>query len=349
MRRALVGFLLVVLWAPAPARAQSPSILFVQPTRSETSVTMSGAGSAGAARIELSIPAGFTLDLTRLPGTLLGRTTVDIDSAAAPEGEGSTAEGDVVVSDPARYAADARIQACAPGKHAAVWRLEPLDLPIFVDPASGPDAALGGYDLRLCPELAPGLIFGDLELDLKRSVGVPATPGIYLWRAFVTPLTQTGVADERATCEAHGIVPWPAVLTLRAHRTAQKDRVRPLRPAPRRGEAARPRRRPSPRPADRAGGSEPGPHPLSAQVGRDGSLRPLPDDDPRATRGRVLRGVAADSAPRLLDTGDRSRRLRLRDDEPGAERAGDRAPAPFIRRASRRCGWPPEPGFARGL
>ena len=224
MRPALVGFLLAVLWAPAPARAQSPSILFVQPTRSETSVTMSGAGSAGTARIELSIPAGFTLDLTRLPGTLLGRTTVDLDSAAAPEGEGSTAEGDVVVSDPARYAADARIQACAPGKHAAVWRLEPLDLPIFVDPASGPDAALGGYDLRLCPELAPGLVFGDLELDLKRSVGVPATPGIYLWRAFVTPLTPTGVADERATWEAHGIVPWPAVLTLGAHRTAQKDR-----------------------------------------------------------------------------------------------------------------------------
>jgi hypothetical protein len=224
IRRALVGFLLAVLWAPGPAHAQAFSILLVQSARSETSVTVSGAGSAGTARIEISIPAGFTLDLTRPSGTVLGRSIVDLASAAAPEGEGSTAEGDVVVSDPARYAADARVQACAPGKHAAVWRLEPLDLPIFVDPASGPDAALGGYDLRLCPELAPGLLFEDVELDLKRSVGVPAMPGFYLWRAFVTPLTPAGAPDERATWEAHGIVPWPNVLTLRARRAAQKDR-----------------------------------------------------------------------------------------------------------------------------
>jgi hypothetical protein len=219
-----VGFLLAVLWAPAPARAQNISIVFVQPGRSETTVSVGGGGPAGTAWIDVAVPAGFTLDLGRPPGTVLGRATVDLESAAAPEGEGSTAEGDIVVSDPARYAADARAQACAPGKHAAVWRLEPLDVPVFVDPASGPDAALGGYDLRLCLDLAPGLSFVDVELDFKRSLGVPATPGIYLWRAFVTPLTPTGVADPRATWEAHGIVPWPLVLTLGAHRTAQKDR-----------------------------------------------------------------------------------------------------------------------------
>jgi hypothetical protein len=157
-------------------------------------------------------------------GTVLGRSTVDFVSVSAPDGEGSTAEGDVVVVDQARYAADPRLQACAPGRHAAVWRLDPLDLPIFVDPASGPDAALGGYDLRLCLDLASGLRFQDIELDLQRSLGVPATPGIYLWRAFVSPLTPAGVADERATWEAHALVPWPTMLTLRTRRTAQKDR-----------------------------------------------------------------------------------------------------------------------------
>ena len=224
IRPAVVGLVLAVLFVPAPARAQNISIVFVQPGRSETSVTVGGGGAAGTAWIDVAIPAGFTLDLGRPPGTVVGRATVDLESTAAPEGEGSTAEGDIVVSDPARYAADARAQACAPGKHAAVWRLEPLDLPVFVDPASGPDAALGGYDLRLCLDLAPGLLFGDVELELKRSLGVPATPGIYLWRVFVTPLTPTGVADPHATWEAHGIVPWPLVLTLGAHRTAQKDR-----------------------------------------------------------------------------------------------------------------------------
>jgi hypothetical protein len=223
MRRALVGFLLAVLWAPAPARAQR-SILLVQAGRTQTSVAVAGGGTAGTARIEIAVPAGFTLDLGRPVGTVLGRSTVDLESAAAADGEGSTAEGDVVVVDPARYAADPRLQACAPGRHAAVWRLEPLDLPVFVDPASGPDAALGGYDLRLCLDLAPGLEFQDVELELERSVGAPATTGIYLWRAFVTPLTPAGVGDERATWEAHAIVPWPIELTLRAHRTAQKHR-----------------------------------------------------------------------------------------------------------------------------
>jgi hypothetical protein len=223
MRRALVGFLLAVLWAPAPAHAQG-SILLVQSARSQTSIALAGGGDAGTARIELSIPAGFTLDLGRPVGTVLGRSTIELGSVAAPEGEGSTAEGDVVVVDPARYAADPRLQACAPGRHAAVWRLEPLDVPIFVDAASGPDAALGGYDLRICLDLAPGLRFQDVELDLDRSLGVPATPGIYLWRAFVTPLTPAGSADEHATWEAHAIVPWPTELTLQTHRTAQKDR-----------------------------------------------------------------------------------------------------------------------------
>ena len=218
-----MGCLLAVLWAPTAAHAQG-SILLVQSARGETSIAVAGGGDAGTARIEISIPAGFTLDLGRPVGTVLGRSTVDLASVAASDGEGSTAEGDVVVVDPARYAADPRLQACAPGKHAAVWRLEPLDLPIFVDPASGPGAALGGYDLRLCLDLAPGLLFQDVELDLGRSLGVPAAPGLYLWRAFVTPLTPAGVGDERATWEAHAIVPWPISLTLRTRRTAQKSR-----------------------------------------------------------------------------------------------------------------------------
>jgi hypothetical protein len=223
IRRALVGFLLAVLWAPTAAHAQG-SILIVQSARSQTSIAVAGGGDAGTARIDISVPAGFTPDLGRPVGTVIGRSTLDLESTAAPNGEGAMAVGDVVVVDPARYAADPRLQACAPGKHAAVWRLEPLDLPIFVDPASGPDAALGGYDLRLCLALAPGLQFQDVELDLDRSLGVPVTPGLYLWRAFVTPLTPAGVADERATWEAHAIVPWPTELTLGARRTAQKNR-----------------------------------------------------------------------------------------------------------------------------
>lgn len=214
----------VTLWVAAPAQAQTFSTLIVQTSPSETAFALSGAAGSGTARVQVSLPAGFTLNLARPVGAVLGRASLGLASAADPEGDGSATEGDVVVADPARYSGNPRYQACAPGTHAAVWRLEPLDVPVFVDPASGPDAALGGYELRVCFDLPSGLSFQTFELDLTRTIVPPATPGIYVWRAFVTPTTATGVVDEGGTWEVRGIVPWPSVLTLHARREKAKAR-----------------------------------------------------------------------------------------------------------------------------
>jgi len=127
-------------------------------------------------------------------------------------------------SDPNRYASNPKLQACASGTHAAVWRLEPLDIPVFVDAASGPDSALGGYVLRVCLDLPAGLSFRDLSLELERTVGVPTLPGIYVWHAFITPATSSGTVDEAATWEVRALVPWPAVLSLHARRGKSKGR-----------------------------------------------------------------------------------------------------------------------------
>jgi hypothetical protein len=105
-----------------------------------------------------------------------------------------------------------------------VWRLEPLDVPVFVDAATGPDSALGGYVLRVCLDLPAGLSFRDLSLDLERTVAVPTLPGIYVWHALITPSTATGTVDEGATWEVRALVPWPTVLTLHAHHGKSKGR-----------------------------------------------------------------------------------------------------------------------------
>jgi hypothetical protein len=181
----------------------------VQTSRPETVITVQG-GSSGAARVQISVPAGFTLN-PRPVGTSLGRASFQLSSAADLTGPGSSTEGDIVVADPASFAGNARFQACAPGAHTAVWRLEPLDVPVFVDPASGPDAALAGYDLRVCLDLRPGLSFRALALDLDRAVAPPTTTGVYVWSAFVTPPTAAGALDEGATYEARSLVPCASV------------------------------------------------------------------------------------------------------------------------------------------
>jgi hypothetical protein len=223
-RRVLLLLLVAALWSAASAHAQTLSLLVVQASPSETAVVLVGGETAGTAKVRVSVPGGFTLNVARPVGAVVGRGGLDLASAATPGGEGSATTGDIVVADPARYAANARVQACAPGPHAAVWRIEPLDVPIFVDPATGPDAALGGYDLQVCFDLPRGLSFEALFLDLERTVVPPATPGIYVWRAFVTPMTATGATDEGATWEVRGIVPWPAVLSLNARRAKGKGR-----------------------------------------------------------------------------------------------------------------------------
>jgi len=77
-------------------------------------------------------------------------------TAEGSEESGSFAvlAGEVSVDDPTRYAADPEAQACAPGQHAAVWRLSlsalglRLDTPVFFDRAADATAAAR---LVFCP------------------------------------------------------------------------------------------------------------------------------------------------------------------------------------------------------
>jgi hypothetical protein len=206
--------------APAGAQLTLGGVLLVQTSRAETNLSLGGAG-AGIASATILVPPGYDLKLDRPAGTQIGRAALALASAADPEGTGAEANGSVVVGDPRLAASDPRISACAPGVHLAAWRLEPLDVPVLVDRATGPQAALGGYELRICPSLRAGLALRSLSLDLQGVVVAPALPGLYVWRALLTPRTPSGGADPGGTYEARSIVPWPSVLTLRARRTGR--------------------------------------------------------------------------------------------------------------------------------
>jgi hypothetical protein len=186
------------------------------------------------ARLELFVPAGYALDLGKPAGTQIGFVStllLDAAQSSAP----AFADGTIVVDDPARHASDPRSQACAPGRHAAVWRTEltvlgqTFELPIFVDPAPAGSTGVA-FVLRACPgwssAAGSGVVTGSLSLYLEQVLTPPTEPGRYTWSAFATPTLLASITPDQAhTFELRAIVVQPYTLTLRASHDPKKKTV----------------------------------------------------------------------------------------------------------------------------
>lgn len=184
---------------------------------------------APTAKIQVYVPAGYTVDLSAAPGKALG----NVDATLNAKDLGGTdvqATGTIVVDDPLKYTADPRAQACAAGQHAAVWLLnltasgQTIQLPVFVDPTTGADTANGAYVLQTCP-LSPdvpadqgGALLGaklaDLSLQTTGIFANPATAGMPVWRAYLTSYTAgTATVDPASVIEVRCAVPFPHTIT----------------------------------------------------------------------------------------------------------------------------------------
>jgi len=132
------------------------------------------------------------------PGTQIG--TVDATAFAHDAGLNLPLSGPVTTDDPAKYTTNA----CSPGTNFAVWIMnlsaagQTLAIPIFVNKATGPGAALGAYNLKIClppwdvPQGTPGRSFeGAQLLDAKLTVNkiftAPTSAGLSKWEAIFTP------------------------------------------------------------------------------------------------------------------------------------------------------------------
>jgi hypothetical protein len=176
-----------------------------------------------AERVDLTVPAGYQIDLTGGVGAEVGAVL-----GAVTSGTGNGFEfvnGRVVVADPAAYAADPAAQSCAPGPHTAVWNMSaqllgnPINVPIAVDQSDN------GYVIHYCPSVAPssafanGLVFLDFELGLVLTA-VPTVPATYRWSALVTP-ANAWTADPANAFELRAVIPFPNVLTAHARYDAK--------------------------------------------------------------------------------------------------------------------------------
>jgi hypothetical protein len=177
------------------------------------------------AKIVLRAPHGATIDLDRPAGTRIGTLYAKVQVGKRyvnlPRPLAS-----IVVADPSRYVHNA----CAPGRHAAVWLLQGrsadgkvrLALPLYLDAASG-DAA---YRLQLCFGSPNGsrrvsgwparATFRLLTLTIDQSVlgEAPADPAAYVWHGFFTPFRANGSPNTARTVEARATQLLPVVWTL---------------------------------------------------------------------------------------------------------------------------------------
>jgi hypothetical protein len=160
------------------------------------------------------------------PNTQIGK--VDATAFAHDANLVLPLSGPVTTDDPAKHTADA----CSPGSNFAVWVMnlsaagQTLPIPIYVNKATGPGAALGAYSLKIClppwdvPAGTPGRSFQgaqllDATLTLDKIFTAPTSPGVATWDALATPYTPgKGTPNAAGTFEMRAFVPLPVTLAI---------------------------------------------------------------------------------------------------------------------------------------
>jgi len=166
-------------------------------------------------------PPAMQANLSEVPGTKIGFAYAGLDIAGAV----AATSGPVVVANPADPAIAPLTAACTgTSTHAAVWLLHlttndvPIDVPVSVDPASGPEAAFASYTLRICfrspyiPAQAgqPNGIFG-ADLSFDAGVFTPPASGSDLpWTGLFFPWKAgTGTINPAAAVESQSLASYP--------------------------------------------------------------------------------------------------------------------------------------------
>lgn len=180
------------------------------------------------ARIAIYVPAGYVANLTAPAATTIG----DVTASGFARDLGLTVplSGSVVIDNAIQHVSDV----CAPGAHAAVWILnlsvagQTIALPVYVDPTSGAETALGAYRLVTClgppdvPQGTPGRSPNGVQLlDAKFTVDKVLTPpsssGVARWETLFTPYNPgQGSVNAAGTFEARSLVGIPDAVTVKA-------------------------------------------------------------------------------------------------------------------------------------
>jgi hypothetical protein len=186
------------------------------------------------AKITIYSAPGYTATLNQAVGTQLGTVhAVAIATAISPDAR-LTIDGVVRVADQNDASIRQGAITCTGSPtHTATWLLAlqaagtPLNIPVYVDNAAGPEVAFASYKLQIClaspeiPQSQGGAAFGAKVLEATMALnGVfsnPSSAGRYVWSALFTPyIPKTGTPNPAGTVESRAIVPIPQRATLAA-------------------------------------------------------------------------------------------------------------------------------------
>jgi hypothetical protein len=185
------------------------------------------------AKIQLYVPAGYTLGTIPAVGTNVGTASGHIIATDAGNLE-LPLTGDVLVEDPAKHTKDL----CSPGNNATVLDLrlsvvgQTLNLPVYINPTSGAESGLGSMKMAICLQpVAPGSPNrspqGAQLKDATFTVNNLFTPptGAVRWTSLWTPYAAgTGLPNAAGTVEARAFA-GPGAVTLVAKVTSKQKRI----------------------------------------------------------------------------------------------------------------------------
>jgi hypothetical protein len=215
-------------FANAAWAAYAPNLLIAsqrQALGAPTTVLVGVAQTANddpTAKIDISVPAGYSEQLTAAPGTVIGDVFANVILRGAANAEVEV-RGQVRADNPASHISNQ----CAPGVHTAVWILEvtlagtPIRVPIYVDDVT----TVPGVSARiqLCLAGPTGTPSGAQVLtavfDVRNVFTNPTRRDAYKWSALFTPYNPgSPIPNAAGTVEARAVVPVPVTVTMTAKR-----------------------------------------------------------------------------------------------------------------------------------
>jgi hypothetical protein len=176
-------------------------------------------------------PLGYGVNLSQAAGTKIG----DVSARLILRGGGNAevdVEGQVIADNPALYTSNP----CAPGLHAAVWKLNitvagsPLTVPIYVDAVTaGPEAAFASAKIQLCLAGPIGTPAGAQLLfalfDVNGVFTNPPNTSDRIWRATFTPYVPgTPNPNPGGTTEGQALAPGRVALSVKS-KSLKRGRV----------------------------------------------------------------------------------------------------------------------------
>src|SRR5262245_3907129 len=189
------------------------------------------AADDATAKDTIYAPLGYGVNLSQAAGTKIGDVSARLILRQGGNAEVDV-EGQVIADNPALY----QVNQCAPGLHAAVWKLNitdagtPLTVPIYIDPVTaGPEATFASAKIQLCLAGPIGTPAGAQLLfaffDVNGVFTNPSNTTDRVWHALFTPyVAGTPNPNPGGTTEGQALVPGRVSLTVKS-KSLKKGRV----------------------------------------------------------------------------------------------------------------------------